>query len=419
MNIQPSTCYSGVARLSWLVLFLTMATACSSASRPEKTQEQLLAERQTVLQAIAQGRQRFEQKAMRRIISEQTAAAADPSAERGVFDILIISGGGDYGAFGAGVLKGWGTIKDPSLRRPMFDVVTGVSTGSLISPYAFIGTDEAIREIYKLYMNPDPGWVKRRSGLFFLPSRDSLIDPSGLHNAAEQQFTPEMIGAITRGWKEDRQLLVGTTNLDMGFMRIFDLTRVAAKANDTGDRAYFLNVLKASIAIPGAFPPVEIDGHLHVDGGATLSIFLPTSRDLIIQGQSVADRLPPGVGRPKYRIWAIVNNKLVEAPVNTQLSWLDNVARSLSTAIRTSVQVTLRDLETTAALVQKAGHDIEFRYLAIPGEFQIPSGEQLFDPKTMQALGELGIELGSDINNWQTTVLGPEWAVDLFPQPEE
>ena len=48
---------------------------------------------------------------------------------------LAISGGGDDGAFGAGLLAGWSARGD----RPVFGLVTGVSTGALSAPFAFLG----------------------------------------------------------------------------------------------------------------------------------------------------------------------------------------------------------------------------------------------------------------------------------------
>ncbi|MEM6260527.1 MAG: patatin-like phospholipase family protein [Planctomycetota bacterium] len=410
--------FQSALRLMLAIALLMNFCACSSAKRPPKSQAQLLAEREAVLTTIERGKERFDSKTIRRVIQEHRDAQASGTEIRPVFDILIVSGGGDYGAFGAGVLKGWGTLNDPAETRPEFDIVTGVSTGSLIAPFAFIGTDEAIDEIYTLYTNPDEDWAVVRSGLFFLPSNSSLIDPSGLHEALEHEFDIDKITKVKGGWAEHRQLLVGTTNLDLGFMRIFDLTRIADEATQSNELTYFHNVLKASIAVPGAFPPVEIDGHLHVDGGATLSVFLPAPREMIIQGEMLQNQLPGDVSEPKFRIWAIVNNKLAEGPENTGLSWLDNVARSLSTAIRSSVQLTLRDLETITLLSRVKGQDVEFRYICIPEEFEIPEAEALFDTDTMNALGELGMRLGSDFENWQTQVPGPEWAVDFFPQTD-
>jgi predicted acylesterase/phospholipase RssA len=59
---------------------------------------------------------------------------------------LVISGGGSDGAFGAGVLKGW----TESGKRPVFNIVTGVSTGALIATFAFLGPtwDHEVERFY-------------------------------------------------------------------------------------------------------------------------------------------------------------------------------------------------------------------------------------------------------------------------------
>ncbi len=50
-------------------------------------------------------------------------------------ELLGISGGGENGAFGAGLLNGWTERGD----RPEFFLVTGISTGALSAPFAFPG----------------------------------------------------------------------------------------------------------------------------------------------------------------------------------------------------------------------------------------------------------------------------------------
>jgi predicted acylesterase/phospholipase RssA len=77
------------------------------------------------------------------------ARAIDP---RGVVDttghvnVLALSGGGANGAFGAGLLNGWTAAG----TRPVFKLVTGLSTGALIAPFAFLGSayDATLREFY-------------------------------------------------------------------------------------------------------------------------------------------------------------------------------------------------------------------------------------------------------------------------------
>ncbi len=57
---------------------------------------------------------------------------------------LILSAGGEDGAYGAGLLGGWSKTG----KRPEFSLVTGVSTGALIAPFAFLGPkyDEMLRD---------------------------------------------------------------------------------------------------------------------------------------------------------------------------------------------------------------------------------------------------------------------------------
>jgi len=60
---------------------------------------------------------------------------------------LALSGGGADGAFGAGVIVGW----TASGKRPEFALVSGVSIGALIAPYAFLGPsyDAQLRENFE------------------------------------------------------------------------------------------------------------------------------------------------------------------------------------------------------------------------------------------------------------------------------
>src|SRR5262249_49864512 len=114
-----------------------------------------------------------------------------------VFDILIISGGGDWGAFGAGFLKGWGKVpQDSALAKPDFSVVTGVSTGALIAPFAFLNTDDSIDRVVQLYRNPKTDWVKSRGMLYFLPSNISFAEVPGLERELRADLTPEMVKQI-------------------------------------------------------------------------------------------------------------------------------------------------------------------------------------------------------------------------------
>src|SRR4029078_8386063 len=134
-----------------------------------------------------------------------------------VIDYLIISGGGDMGAFGAGFLKGWSTVpKDHPLARPQFDVVTGVSTGALIAPFAWIGAPDADERVVQIYRNPSKDWVKERWPLYFMPYNISFAEVPGLEREVKETFSRDLIARIADPQHSGRLLFVNTTNLDDG-----------------------------------------------------------------------------------------------------------------------------------------------------------------------------------------------------------
>jgi Patatin-like phospholipase len=211
-TIVSRTCSLMVA----LVLAGTLVLGgCGPAmTRPPVSQEDLVKLRTTAdEESVAAGR-----KLLGRLI-ERTKAQYDRAVAEGkqrpVIDILIISGGGDWGAFGAGFLKGW--LKVPAqnaLAKPGFDAVTGVSTGTLIAPFAFLGDAQSIDEIVNLYRNPQEDWVKQRGILYFLPDNISFAEVPGLEREIRKHITADMVGRIAKAGVDGRLLLVNTTNLD-------------------------------------------------------------------------------------------------------------------------------------------------------------------------------------------------------------
>ncbi len=389
------------------------------AKRAPRSAEELAADREKILDRIVSRRSDMLESVAARIEAEHAAyAASGGRGEAPVLDILILSGGGDFGAFGAGVLHGWGQVEDPEWKRPEFDAVTGVSTGALIAPYAFIGTDEAYAEILTFYENPQQNWVRMRPGLFFLPKNVSLADPSGLWKFLQEKFDAAHIAEVADAARDNRQLLIGTTSVDLGMMRIWDLGRESRAAEETGDPGTFFNIMKASASIPGAFPPIDIDGHLYADGGATMNMFFPAQRRRLLEDPP-GTPFSEGVPWPKVRLWAIVNNKLIVRPENTQLKWTSIVGRSLGTAIRSNLVLAMRDLETYAHAMRNKGIDFEFRFIAMPNDFEVSPDAGFFDKDTMTRLGDIGEALGADPSNWRTRVPSPEWPYQLLDRDVE
>ena len=223
-------------------------------------------------------------------------------------DMLAVSGGGENGAFGAGLLNGW----TQHGNRPVFDLVTGVSTGALTAPFAFIGPsqDEALRRVYT-DISPDRVLIRRwlTAAIF----DDGLADTSPLFETISGYLDEAMLAAIARGYDQGRLLLIASADLDAQTPVFWNIGAIAKsghpRALDTIRR-----ILLASAAIPGAFPPVmfdvTLDGRphqeMHVDGGTFVQAFLYPSavtrrrRERLADGRSVSPA----------RAWIIRNGRL-------------------------------------------------------------------------------------------------------------
>lgn len=336
------------------------------------------------------------------------AESADSRASDSTFDILLLSGGGQYGAFGAGVLRGWTDVPDAEFSLPRFDLVTGVSTGSLISPFAFAGSAHELIKAEHYYRETRQDLALLRGMLFFLPWRESFFDISGLRTSLEEELGAEELAAIRAGHAEGRLLLVATTDLDLGAMRIWDLGQEATARDDDADALQRIRqLLLGSAAIPAAFPPVEIDGHLHVDGGVSESLFLP--HQALIDGLS--RRNESAAHPPRVRIWAIVNGRISPDVSSTGLGWPEVAARSSHVSIHLALATELRRIELFARWLESVTEaKVEFRYLAIPADFNLPPRDvkNLFDRDLMNQLADLGESLGRNPANWRQDPPRPE-----------
>jgi predicted acylesterase/phospholipase RssA len=338
-----------------------------------------------------------------RIKSRYDQDAASGRKEPPTVDILVISGGGDWGAFGAGFLKGWQKV--PSyhpLAKPEFDAVTGVSTGTLIAPFAFLGDERSIEQIVNMYRNPKKDWVKQRGYLYFLPDNISFAKVPGLEREIRDHITVDMLRRIAKAGADGRLLLVNTTELDVGQPRVFDLVGEAQRVADSGQIERVHNIILASAGIPGAFPFRMIDGALYVDGGVTGNI---------IYGGRIAeeDSLPalwqkayPNHGDPKFRFWVIFNNQFRPVPKPVAPNWLAVVQRSLETTTRAATATAVRHLFAMAEISRlKRKADVEVRIVSIPGDW-LPPVPAIFNKETMNNLADLGEKMGADPASWSS-----------------
>lgn len=316
-------------------------------------------------------------------------------------NFLAISGGGDWGAFGSGFLVGWGEAPDPQYRRPDFDAVTGVSTGALLAPFVFVGTDEAVMEVDTFYRNPETSWIKSRGLLFFMPWNPSFLTIPGLREDIENSATREFVSAMAEQSRKGKVLIISATDVDLGRQRFWGIGPLAEAAESTGDLKSVTRYMLASSAIPVAFPPVEIDDGLYIDGGVTANVFLRLNTQ---DPHSFLQRWMqkhPGVPVPKVRYWVIVNNQLEQSPATVQRRWPVILTPSLNTSTRSATIAQIQLLATEAYYANsRYGTNIELRVVAIPNDWR-PPVDGIFEKQTMRSLSDLGRKMGADPSSWQ------------------
>jgi hypothetical protein len=372
-------------------------------TRPSVTQQELLALRTTSDEQTVTAFRTILGRLLARTKAEYDRYTAGERPTPPTLDILIISGGGDWGAFGAGILQGWQQVPaQHPLAKPEFDAVTGVSTGTLIAPFAFLGDAPAIDEIVTLYRNSQPDWVRQRGMLYFLPNHLSFAEVPGLEREMRKHITLDMLRRIAQAGADGRLLAVNTTDLDTGTSRVFDLVAEAQRAVASGQVDRVHNIMLASAGIPGAFPFRMIDNELYVDGGVTGNI---------IYGGRIAedDSLParwqhayPSLPIPRLRYWVIFNNQFRPVPHVTAPNWPAVVQRSLETSTRAATATALRHLFAMAEISRlKRQAAVEVRIVSIPGEW-VPPVPGVFIKETMNNLADLGTKMGADPASWNT-----------------
>jgi predicted acylesterase/phospholipase RssA len=329
--------------------------------------------------------------AMDALRRELAYAEKTGAKELGPATFLAISGGGENGAYGAGLLTGWSALG----TRPEFKAVTGVSTGALIAPFAFLGPAYD-RELERFYTTIGKNDVMISRGLVSAVLGESLYDSSPLLHLIRSVLTPEMVAAIAREHSEKGRLLcVATTNLDVPVGVLWNIGLIAASGHrDTID--LIARILLASASIPGAFPPVMIDleaggehfQEMHVDGGTVAQVvFYPPSfagNDLLTAGTADAARLRRAIVDRQRRIYVIRNSRPGADFETVDRSTLKIVGRAVSTLISTQG---IGDLYQLYVIAQR--DHIDYNVSCIPESFTEKLREP-FDTGYMNRLYRIG-----------------------------
>jgi hypothetical protein len=285
---------------------------------------------------------------------------------------LALSGGGADGAYGAGLVAGW----TQAGNRPEFTLVSGVSIGALIAPYAFLGAryDDELRQNI-LEITAADVFEDR-------PTPESLMDTWPLKRLIERRVSGALLAEIAAEHRRGRRLLVATTNLDAGRRVIWNMGAIAERGDDKALKL-FRDVLLASSSIPGFFPPilieVEANGktfqELHLDGTVTAPFFVAPESMFV-----------PGAKLPTKEIYVILNSKLAPDFDTPERRTISILARSIGVALTTGLRAELLVVTTGA---QRLG--IDLHVASIPDTFRRPI-RSLFEQEYMKALFDLGVE---------------------------
>jgi predicted acylesterase/phospholipase RssA len=338
-------------------------------------------------------------------VSRMTAIAVAAYQRRSKFqktttpqNFLAISGGGDDGAFGAGLLVGWSARGD----RPSFGVVTGVSTGALSAPFAFLGSayDQHLKQVYT---DSSADEIFRQRPILAAVTNDAMADSAPLRHMIGYYVTDEVVRRIAEEYNKGRLLFILTTNLDQGRPVIWNMGAIAASGQPRS-RELMIDVLLASASVPAMFPPVMIDvtiggqryQEMHVDGGAVAQAFLyPPSFSL---GRATASL---GISATQFRTqrkrtaYVIRNGRLARPEEKIERETLAIAKQAISTMTASSgVNDTYRIYLTT----KRDG--VDFNLASIGDDFTVPY-KGPFDKGYMRALYAYGYDKGRAGYHWQ------------------
>ena len=384
-----------------IVVIATMVVSCASVQkRPDRKVDELFAARKADDAARAKETRQFMEMLLERVERESEAAAEGKKVTKWrTIDVLVISGGGDWGAFGAGVLKGWGSVKG-DMARPQFDVVTGVSTGALIAPFAFLGDNESYDRVEQMYRKPQKDWALLRGKTFFLPNNPSFYALPGLEREVRTAVDRQMLERIAAQYGNGRGLVVNTTNIDLGENHAWNIVAEAKKALANDDPNWVHQILLASAGIPGIFPARDIGDYLYVDGAITGNILYGGKAGSL---PDLWEERHPGVPMPLMRYWVIFNNQFRFPPQVIQERWPDIMGRATIMSTQTSTVNSMRHLFALAEIANlKHSGEVQVRVMAVPEEW-VPPKPGTFDTEVMNNLADLGEKMGADPSNWRTT----------------
>lgn len=319
-------------------------------------------------------------------------------------NFLSISGGGDNGAFGAGLLNGW----TKAGNRPSFDLVTGISTGALIAPFAFLGP-EYDYVLKKVYTETSPSDIYQANGITSVFFKDALADSSPLFNLISKYVDENFLKKVAHEYQVNKRwLLIGTTNIDAGAPVLWNMGKIAS-AGTPESLDLFRRILLASASVPGAFPPILFEvmsgqtsyDEMHIDGGASSQVFLYPSA---VSNKTAISKYRNSRNAQAY----IIRNSRVDSDwMETERHTLKIIARAVSNLIQSQSNGDLyRIYETTRK------DNVGFNLAYIGPDFKVEH-KQEFDTPYMKELFSYGYQRAAAGYVWDKQPPGFKNALDL------
>lgn len=375
-----------------LALLAVLSSACAAVHRPPATVQSLLADAPRYAQQDRLTRDSIVERLARRVVRRGDRT----------LDLLLLSGGGQNGAFGAGFLRGWRARSDE--RMPAFDLVSGISTGALQAPYALLGTVAAIDTLTSLYARAATSIAPTFDWWFWLRRTGGLVNTARYDRTLASSLSGQFRDELRRAFAEDRQIVFATTDFDLGIGRLWSLGEELDSTAAGPLRARAL--LRAATAIPGIFPPVVIDGHVHADGGVVENVMPVLDRvDYARLGQRLASM---GVADVTVRVWVVMNLWTHAEPrVIPPASRAEISSRSTALLFYLHQSATLAGLDNLARAVSAGvpGVRLQVRVATLPAsEATSPGADALFERRFMQRLDSIGFAKAQRPAPWDTVI---------------
>jgi predicted patatin/cPLA2 family phospholipase len=333
-------------------------------------------------------------------VAQQVRESRRPAVLYPKRSVLVLSGGGSYGAYCAGFLVGW----SESGTRPQFDVVTGISTGALVGVLAFLGTefDHELKQVTTSLQTKDIYFRRRILDSIF---GESIANTDPLAKLIARSTTDDRLKRIADEHAKGRRLYIGTSDLETRQQVIWDMGAIASQGTPES-MELFRKIVLASASIPAFFPPIKIpvtvDGvqttERHIDGGVSSAMFFVAPH----MPADVKETLPPGwlYGSDMY---VLVAGKLYADPVRVRMRTFAVASNSISTIIYDQTRSDLHKLFLTSMMT-----GMSYNIAAIPQELPIPKASTEFMPEELKRIFEAGHKDGFKPSRWRVTPPGGE-----------